>query len=56
MLQYDLARFQMRDREAAAARARVRGELRKPRVRRPLRAVVGRRLVLIGIRLTPAQA
>ncbi|MBO0743711.1 MAG: hypothetical protein J2P43_01735 [Candidatus Dormibacteraeota bacterium] len=55
MLQYELARFQMRDAEAAAARARGARDLREPRVRRSRRAIIGRRLVRLGGRPAPAQ-
>ena len=54
MLQYDVAKFVISDFEAAAARSRLARQARAPR-RRPLRAVIGRRLVRVGLRLAAAQ-
>lgn len=55
MLQYDVAKFAISERYAAAAEARLARELRGLRRRRPLRAVIGRRLVRFGLRLAAAQ-
>lgn len=55
MLDHDLATFAIRDREAAAAEARLARELHGSRSRRQLRVVVGRRLVRFGLRLAAAQ-
>ena len=55
MLQYDLAKFALRDLYAAAGEARLARELRGVRNRQPLRVVVGRRLVRFGLRLAAAQ-
>lgn len=55
MLQYDLAKFALRDRYAAADEARLARELRGLGKRQPLRVVVGRRLVRFGLRLAAAQ-
>jgi len=54
VLEYDLAKFAVREREAAAVEARLARELRGP-ARRPLRVVIGRRLIRFGLRLAAAQ-
>lgn len=54
MLQYDVARFAIRERENAAAEARLARQMLADR-ERPLRTVIGRRLVRIGLRLASAQ-
>lgn len=55
MLQYDLAKFAIAERYAAAAEARLARELGDRRGRPALRVVIGRRLVRFGLRLAAAQ-
>lgn len=55
MFEYDVAKFMIRDREAAAAESRLAREFIAARARRPLRAFIGRRLVRMGLRLAAAQ-
>ena len=55
MLQYDLAKFALRERYAAADEARLARELRGLRTRPALRVAIGRRLVRVGLRLAAAQ-
>jgi hypothetical protein len=54
MLQYDVAKFMISERESVASQERLARELRGLR-KRPLRAVIGRRLVRFGLRLAAAQ-
>lgn len=55
MLQYDLAKFMISEREQAASEARLAREVLALRPRRSFRAVIGRRLVRVGLRLAAAQ-
>lgn len=54
MLQYDVAKFAIRDRENAAAQERLARQVLAQRGT-PLRTVIGRRLVRVGLRLASAQ-
>jgi len=56
MLQYDVAKYVISDLEAAASQQRLAREAQRGhRERRPLRVVIGRRLVRFGLRLAAAQ-
>ncbi len=55
MQQYDVVKLMISELESTAAQARLAREHRGLRARRPLRAVIGRRLVRFGLRLAAAQ-